>query len=152
MITDEQGRLEYMIGTGIDITERKRAEQALLVANESLNRSIDNLRQTQDQLVQSEKLASLGALVAGISHEINTPLGIGVTSATALQEELGLLQRDFQAGTMKRSTLERFINHGLEGSAILVRNLMRAADLIRSFKQVAVDQSSDEVREIEPMH
>ncbi len=146
MITDAQGRLEYMIGTGIDITERKRAEQALIVANESLKMSLENLRQTQSQLVQAEKMASLGGLVAGISHEINTPLGIGVTSATAMQEELYNLQREFESGSMKRSTLERYIAHAVNGTDILVRNLMRAAELIRSFKQVAVDQSSDERR------
>jgi len=146
MITDAAGRLEYMIGTGIDITERKRGELALIVANRDLNRSLEHLRQTQSQLVQAEKMAALGSLVAGISHEINTPLGIGVTSATALQEELHRLRREFDAGTMKRSTLERYLVHGLEGCDILVRNLMRAAELIRSFKQVAVDQASDERR------
>ena len=145
-LTDAAGRMEYMIGTGIDITERKRAEQALIVANRDLSSSLEHLRQTQSQLVQAEKMAALGSLVAGISHEINTPLGIGVTSATALQEELHSLRRAFDAGTMKRSTLERYLAHGQEGSDILVRNLMRAAELIRSFKQVAVDQVSDERR------
>ncbi|MDP3699302.1 MAG: PAS domain S-box protein [Hylemonella sp.] len=149
MITNAQGRLEYMIGTGIDITERKRAEQALIVANQSLSTSIENLRQTQSQLVQAEKMASLGGLVAGISHEINTPLGIGVTSATAMQEDLHSLKREFEAGTIKRSMLERFLQQSIEGSDILVRNLLRAAELIRSFKQVAVDQSSDEQREVD---
>lgn len=149
IITNARGELEYMIGTGIDITERKRAEQALIVANEKLSRSVEHLQQTQSQLVQAEKMAALGALVAGISHEINTPLGIGVTSATALQEDLMALQREFEGGTMKRSTLERFIRHGAEGFDILVRNLMRAAELIRSFKQVAVDQSSDEWRKLD---
>ncbi len=149
IITNARGEVEYMIGTGIDITERKRAEQALIVANEKLSRSIEHLQQTQSQLVQAEKMAALGGLVAGISHEINTPLGIGVMSATALQEELLVLQREFEGGTMKRSSLERFIRHGREGFDILVRNLMRAAELIRSFKQVAVDQSSDEWRELD---
>jgi PAS domain S-box-containing protein len=148
VITDDAGRLKYMIGTGIDVTKRKRAEQALLDANLHLNKTISTLRETQSQLVQAEKMASLGGLVAGISHEINTPIGIGVTSATALQEEFVTLKRDFDGGTMKRSTLEHFISHGLNGCDILVRNLMRAADLIRSFKQVAVDQSSDDWREV----
>lgn len=148
VLTDEAGRLKFMIGTGIDITDRKHAENALIEANQNLNQSIASLRETQTQLVQAEKMASLGGLVAGISHEINTPLGIGVTSATALQEELLALRRDFEGGTMKRSTLERFISYGTSGCDILVSNLMRAADLIRSFKQVAVDQSSDEWRQL----
>jgi len=148
MLTDEAGRLQYMIGTGIDITERKRAERALIEANDNLSRTIDTLREAQSQLVQSEKMASLGALVAGISHEINTPIGIGVTSATTLQEEFKLLNRAFADGSLKRSTLERFISHGLNGCDILVNNLLRAAELIRSFKQVAVDQSSNEWRHL----
>ncbi|HCY15006.1 MAG: hypothetical protein A2Z93_02960 [Curvibacter sp. GWA2_64_110] len=148
MLTDEAGRLQYMIGTGIDITERKRAELALIEANQNLSRTIATLRDTQSQLVQSEKMASLGALVAGISHEINTPIGIGVTSATTLQEEFKGLSRAFDGGTLKRSSLERFIAHGLNGCDILVNNLLRAAELIRSFKQVAVDQSSEEWRHL----
>lgn len=147
-LTDEAGRLQYMIGTGIDITERKRAELALIEANQNLSHTIATLRDTQSQLVQSEKMASLGALVAGISHEINTPIGIGVTSATTLQEEFKILSRAFDGGTLKRSSLERFIAHGLNGCDILVNNLLRAAELIRSFKQVAVDQSSDEWRHL----
>jgi PAS domain S-box-containing protein len=146
VLTDEAGKLKYMIGTGIDITERKRAEQALIEANQHLSKTISTLREAQSQLVQAEKMASLGGLVAGISHEVNTPIGIGVTSATALQEEFVALRRDFDGGAMKRSTLERFISHGLNGCEILVNNLLRAGDLIRSFKQVAVDQSSDEWR------
>jgi len=149
VLTDEVGKLKYMIGTGIDITERKRAELALIEANQNLSQTISKLRDTQSQLVQAEKMASLGGLVAGISHEINTPIGIGVTSATALQEELVILRRDFEGGTMRRSSLERFISHGLNGCEILVRNLMRAAELVRSFKQVAVDQSSDEWRDLD---
>lgn len=148
MLTDEAGRLQYMIGTGIDITERKRAELALIEANENLSRTIDSLREAQSQLVQSEKMASLGGLVAGISHEINTPIGIGVTSATTLQEEFKILSRAFADGSLKRSTLERFISHGLNGCDILVNNLLRAAELVRSFKQVAVDQSSNEWRHL----
>lgn len=145
-ISDEDGQLMYMVGTGIDITERKRAERALIEANQNLNETIGRLRDTQSQLVQSEKMASLGGLVAGISHEINTPIGIGVTSATALQEEFAALRMDLDAGSLKRSTLDRFIAQGQMGYDILVSNLLRAAELIRNFKQVAVDQSSDEWR------
>jgi PAS domain S-box-containing protein len=148
MLTDGAGRLRYMIGTGIDVTERKRAEQALIEANQNLSHTVATLREAQSQLVQSEKMASLGALVAGISHEINTPIGIGVTSATTLQDEFKRLGRAFGGGTLKRSELERFIAHGLNGCDILVTNLLRAAELIRSFKQVAVDQSSGEWRHL----
>jgi len=166
-VHDEQGKWVKYISIERDITQRKQAEQALreinetlerrvqertqelIQANEKLSRSIDELRATQEQLVQAEKMAALGALVAGISHEINTPLGIGVTSATALQEEVEQLRREFEAGSLRRSTLQRFIAYGQEGTTILVRNLQRAAELIRSFKQVAVDQSSEERRTLD---
>jgi signal transduction histidine kinase len=156
---NEQGQPVRVGGTLQDVTEQKQAELALRELNETLeqrvldrtqelSRSLASLRETQAQLVQSEKMASLGGLVAGISHEINTPLGIGVTSATTLQEEFRSLRQAFEDNTLKRSTLERFISHGLNGCDILVTNLLRAAELIRSFKQVAVDQSSDDWRVI----
>jgi len=143
------GKLRFIVATGSDITERKQAEQGLLQANADLKETIATLTSTRDQLVQAEKMASLGSLVAGISHEINTPLGIGVTSATTLQEEVGQLQKQFGEGSMKRSNLERFFAQAEQGLDILIRNLHRAAELIRSFKQVAVDQSSDQWRRLD---
>jgi PAS domain S-box-containing protein len=148
-LLDEAGKPRYIVATGIDITERKQAEQALLQANEDLKETITTLTETQAQLVQADKMASLGSLVAGISHEINTPIGIGVTSATTLQEEVSQLQRQFNEGSMKRSNLERFLGQAEQGLDILTRNLLRAADLIRSFKRVAVDQSSDQWRRLD---
>lgn len=123
--------------------------QALSETNQTLQGTIKTLRNTQDQLIQAEKMASLGNLVAGISHEINTPLGIGVTSATNLQEELGLIQKQFESGSMKRSDLESFFSHANQAGDILIANMTRAASLVRSFKQVAVDQSCDDWREID---
>lgn len=166
-VHDAQGRLLKYISIERDITQRKQAEQALrelnetlerrvqartlelTQANERLSRSLDELHLAQEQLVQSEKMAALGALVAGISHEINTPLGIAVTSATALQEDLLQLRQAFDAGELRRSMLQRHLAHGLEGADILVRNLQRAAELLRSFKQVAVDQSSGQWRTLD---
>jgi PAS domain S-box-containing protein len=117
-------------------------------ANSKLQLNIENLHKATSQLIQSEKMASLGSLVAGISHEVNTPIGIGVTSASSIQEEVSKLKKEFEAGSMKRSTLEDFIEHVSLASNILMSNLLRASALIRSFKQVAVDQSSEESRSI----
>lgn len=117
--------------------------------NLNLAATIQTLRDTQKQFIQVEKMASLGGLVAGISHEINTPLGIGVTSASSLQEELVNIQKKFNDGSMKRSDLEHFFEHANLAGTILFNNMERARNLIHSFKQVAVDQSSDDWRLVE---
>ncbi len=114
--------------------------------NESLEQTLLNLQAAQQQLVESEKLASLGSLVAGIAHEINTPLGISLTSATSMHEELIEFTAKFADGTLKRTEMEHFIEQASKACTILNTNLHRASDLIRSFKQVAVDQSADEHR------
>ena len=115
-------------------------------ANTELRRVLERLQEAQAQLVQSEKLASLGGLVAGVAHEINTPVGVGVTAASALEASTQQLRRQYESDNMRRSDLERFIATAAESTGIILHNLQRAADLIQSFKQVAVDQSSGERR------
>ena len=134
-----------------DDLERRVNErtQALSEANQNLQGTIQTLHNAQDQLIHAEKMASLGNLVAGISHEINTPLGIGVTSASSLQEEIHNIQKLFENGSMKRSDLVAFFAHSNQACNILLTNMERAASLIRGFKQVAVDQSSDDWRQVD---
>lgn len=118
-------------------------------ANEQLKLSLSSLAEAQEKLVHSEKMAALGGLVAGISHEINTPVGIGVTSATNIEEKIQALEKSFLSGKLTKREFESSMQHIRKGLDILIANLNRASDLIKSFKQVAVDQSSDEFRHID---
>lgn len=138
--------VSFHIGNAL---ERKRGQEALIAANSSLSEALARLKLTQKQLVESEKMASLGGLVAGVAHEINTPLGVGLTAASHLREEAGRLTQRLASGELKRSELDRFGQNVGEASELIERNLKRADQLVRSFKQVAVDQSVDEPRQVE---
>lgn len=112
-----------------------------------LTNSVEEMQRMQDKLVQSEKLAALGALVAGVSHEINTPLGISVTAATYVEELFKALEERLRSGRFTREYLDEFIVRATEANAMSLANLQRAAELIRNFKMVAVDQASAKRRE-----
>lgn len=160
------GRALRIVGTNEDITPFKRAEAALAAANDELEqriyeRTIDleiardaaeqslaDLKATREQLVEAEKLAALGGLVAGVAHEINTPLGVAVTAASHLEAEVARLTKLDGEGRMTRADFDTFLTGVREGCGLVVRNLRRAETLVRGFKQVAADQSSGERRTI----
>lgn len=119
---------------------------ALKEANQELIHTLEKLHQFQRQMVQNEKMASLGDMVAGVAHEVNTPIGLGVTASTMMLDRLNHLEKEFESKSLKASTLAKFIAEGQENLNIIYRNLNRAAELISSFKQVAVDQSSENSR------
>ena len=110
-------------------------------ANRELLEAMENLKLAQGELVRNEKLAALGNLVGGIAHELNTPIGNGVMAVTTLHDQVRDFRREM-AGGLRRSQLDSFVERVERGSEIAVRNLQRANELIASFKQVAVDQTS----------
>lgn len=118
----------------------------LETVNAELRSTLESLRDTMDQLVQSEKLASLGSLVAGIAHELNTPIGNALMASSSLTDFAKDFRRQYETGQIRKSTLESFLLDAEESTRISQRNLERAAELISSFKQVAVDQSSSQRR------
>jgi len=119
---------------------------ALTQTNEDLRTAVNNLEQAQQELLQREKLAALGALVAGIAHELNTPIGNSVTAASTLHDQTESFTEQLKAGITK-SALDRFVDSTKLASDIVLRNLQRAAELVTSFKHVAVDQTSDQRRD-----
>jgi signal transduction histidine kinase len=126
--------------------EIRRAKEALEEQNAALGSALTALQDAQTELVRQEKLASLGRLVAGVAHEINTPLGICVTATSHLVQELKLTKEDMASGELNEEGLNQFFDVIDQSLRIMTTNTQRAAALVRSFKQVAVDQSSDDIR------
>lgn len=152
-LLDSNGRpTQKVLGTHINITERKQHEQHIQQLNASLEQrveartaelstALDHLKLTQQELLHNEKLASLGALVAGIAHELNTPIGNALILATTLNHAQHTFKSVVDSGLSRRA-LTDFLADIEDSSHIIERNLSRAAELISSFKQLAVDQTS----------
>ena len=121
-------------------------EQKVEERTQALSHALDHLKTTQKQLVEAEKMASLGGLVAGVAHEINTPVGVSFSASSFLEQETKNFLKLYQNGKMKRSDLKAFLDTVSESSALTVSNLKRSVELINSFKQVAVDQTTEEKR------
>ena len=163
-VFEDNGALVALEGFITDVTDLIRAEEGLRRLNEELeqrvadrtlelrqaNRALEaslvSLRQAQTHLVESEKMAALGGLVAGVAHEINTPVGIGVTAASFLEMQTKALAALLAGDRLKKSDLEKYIQRATDTADSILNNLNRAADLIKSFKQVAVDQTAEERR------
>lgn len=169
---DENNNIDGIIGVMFDITqlkevskelnelnknleqevERRTVElkvtnEELADSNEELQMTIFNLEETQRQLVISEKMASLGGLVAGVAHEINTPVGIGITGITHFIELNKRITTLYKNEEMSEEEFEHFIDNSLEIANSINTNLLRTAQLVKSFKQISVDQTSEEKRE-----
>jgi len=112
-----------------------------------LKQSLDTIQKTQEQLVQSEKMAAIGGLVAGVAHEINTPIGIAVSAASHLEDKTGEFVKKVESKKIKRSELDSYAKTASDSSNLILKNLSGAVKIVQGFKQVAVDQTSGERRE-----
>ncbi|CAM5380965.1 sensor histidine kinase [Thauera mechernichensis] len=143
---DLEAMAAHLQSLNLDLEQRvAQRTEALAESNRSLQATLAELERTQHELVRAEKMAALGGLVAGVAHELNTPIGNGLMAVSTLQGQAGDFRRCMQAG-LRRSDLDAFLLNVDQAADIATRNLSRAADLVTSFKQVAVDQSSAQRR------
>jgi PAS domain S-box-containing protein len=143
---DLDGRLTHVFGVMLDTTERAQAAAALRAAKERVEQAYADLQAAQNSLVQTEKMASLGQLVAGVAHEVNGPVGVALTTASHLLSRTEDVKRQFGANALTRSALSGFLEVAQEAGQLLVGNTERIAALVHMFKQVSADQTGDERR------
>ncbi|MYM73033.1 GAF domain-containing protein [Duganella sp. FT134W] len=118
--------------------ELRQAKDDAEHVNEELSTALDNLSLTQEELVRRDKLAALGALVAGVAHELNTPIGNSLTMASSMSERTAALRHDLESG-LRKSVLTAYLDQAASADEVVLRNLNRAASLVDSFKRIAVD-------------
>jgi PAS domain S-box-containing protein len=123
--------------------ELRQAKEDAEHVNEELVTALENLSMTQEELVRRDKLAALGALVAGVAHELNTPIGNSLVMASSMSERTAALRRDVESG-LRRSVLEDYLTQAASADEVVLRNLNRAAALVASFKRIAVDSGGSQ--------
>ena len=128
-------------------TKLKNKQDQLEHTNKTISEALEKLQDMQSQLVESEKMASLGQLISGVAHEINTPVGICITSSSYLKVQSDEFFNKFHTSTLTKSDFEVFMDRVNSGYELIGSNLTKASSLIKNFKQVAVDQSADDIRE-----
>lgn len=129
--------------------EKERLLGDIKTYADTLESTLEQLRSTQSHLVESQKMASLGQLVTGVAHEINTPIGVALTAASHLRDRTLLLKENFNRGAMRKADFQQYVDTAVDGTGMVHANIMHAAKLVQSFKQIAADQTSEKVREFD---
>ena len=127
---------------------RSSTEKTLIATNHELKTYILELNKAQERLLDAEKMAALGKLSAEVSHEVNTPIGVSITSTSYLADLLAKLKIDIKDNKLSKRVLNDFTENSAQGLNLLLKNLERASELVTSYKQVAVDQISDKIRKV----
>lgn len=129
-------------------TMNQQLESLVSKRTRELEQLLEEVNKTREILVEKEKIASLGTLVSGVAHEINTPLGVSITAASNMEGKIREISKNYESGTLKKTEMDIFIDHMNKGIDLLMRNLTRSADLISRFRNIAADQESEQVRKI----
>ncbi len=140
----KQEEMAWLVEERTDALNEKT--KALQESKNKAEQTLKQLESTMTELVRTEKMAALGQLVAGVAHEVNTPLGVALTANSVLTEESKLLRSRLAAGNIRRQEFEEYLEKSMQAGHLLERNLLRAAQLISNFKQVSVDLTADQQR------
>lgn len=166
-VLDEAQGVESQVLFGMDVREQNKARrlivnyneelssqvvlrtQELADANSTLNNTIVELNEAQDLLVETEKMAALGNLVAGVAHEINTPLGVSLTAITQMMNDISDLQEQSAQGASEPKKVDKFLARSNRVTELIFKNLQKTAKLVTNFKQIALKQSQEDKRQFD---